>query len=172
MERVTVYLGLGSNQGCRRTNLTQAVTLLSRDPGVEVLRCSSVYETAPWGYLDQPSFLNCVVEAETGLGPVPLLKLAQEVEQTVGRKPSFRWGPRAIDIDILLYGDSCVDETEPDLKIPHVSMAERAFVLVPLAEIAGQVVHPVLHATIDRLAGVVDGQEGVKIWGPPVFQSC
>ena len=172
MERVTVYLGLGSNQGCRRTNLTQAVTLLSRDPGLEVLRCSSVYETAPWGFLAQPSFLNCVVEAETVLGPVPLLKLAQEVEQTVGRKPSFRYGPRAIDVDILLYGDSCVDETEPDLKIPHVSMAERAFVLVPLAEIAGQVVHPVLHATIDRLAGVVDGQEGVKIWGPPVFQSC
>ena len=170
MERVTVYLGLGSNQGFRRTNLTQAVTLLSRDPGVEVLRCSSVYETAPWGYLDQPSFLNCVVEAKTGLGPVPLLKLAQEVEQTVGRKPSFRYGPRAIDVDILLYGDCCVNET--DLKIPHLRMAERAFVLVPLAEIAGQVVHPVLHATIDRLAGVLDGQEGVKIWGPPVFQSC
>ena len=168
MEWVTTYLGLGSNQGRRLDNLSDALALLSQSDDLRVLQCSSVYETAPWGYLDQPQFLNCVVAAETWLKPVPLLQLAQQVEKTVGRQPGFRWGPRAIDVDILLYGDRVVLETEPDLRIPHIRMAERAFVLVPLAEIAGTVRHPTLDVTIQQLNAVVEGKEGVNSWCPPL----
>ncbi|HLF04663.1 MAG TPA: 2-amino-4-hydroxy-6-hydroxymethyldihydropteridine diphosphokinase [Dehalococcoidia bacterium] len=173
-----VYLGLGSNLGDRADNLAQAIRRLgqpSPQAGAELalpllrpLRASSVYETAPWGYADQPAFLNCVLEAETGLAPLALLALGQRVERELGRQPTFRYGPRLVDVDILLYGDLVLDL--PQLQVPHPRMAQRAFVLVPLAELAPELVHPTLRLTIAELARRVDGKEGVKLWSaaPPL----
>lgn len=168
-----VYLGLGSNLGSRENNLAQAIRRLGEPSPqggkLRPLRASSIYETAPWGYADQPAFLNCVVGAETDLTPLALLALGQQVERELGRQPSFRYGPRLVDVDILLYGDLVLDL--PDLQIPHPRMTQRAFVLVPLAELAPQLVYPTLHPalrlTIAELARRVDGKDGVKRWGPP-----
>ncbi len=167
MEWITAYLGLGSNQGRRPDNLSLALALLSQSDALRLLRCSSIYETAPWGYLDQPQFLNCVIAVETRLPPVPLLELAQQVEQTVGRQPTFRYGPRAIDVDILLYGNHVILETQPDLQIPHARMHERAFVLIPLAEIAPDLNHPIQNAAIKTLTAAVPGKEGVQLYLAP-----
>ena len=175
MEVVTAYLGLGSNLGDRRKNLQDASELLDRlDDGVRVLRSSSVYETEPWGLADQPKFLNCVLEITCGVSPERLLELAKQVEQTLGREWSPRYGPRLIDVDILLYGDAVVGRGVPcglpqeaPLQIPHLRMELRAFVLVPLAELADGIVHPVLGVTIGHLAAEVDGKEGVTLWGAP-----
>ena len=171
MEPVTVYLGLGSNLGQREANLARAIQLLgqpfdsAQGGRVEPLRASSIYETAPWGYTEQPPFLNCVVEAETALPPHLLLQSVQGLEKAMGRKPGFRYGPRLIDVDILLYGSLTIDQ--PDLQIPHPRIPERAFVLIPLAELAAVVVHPTLQLPIAELARRVQGQGGVTRWGPP-----
>ena len=167
MDPVTVYLGLGSNLGQRDDNLGQAVELLAASPQMWLVRSSSIYETEPWGYTDQPCFLNCVVESQTTLAPAPLLELAKDVEQTVGRQQNFRWGPRLIDVDILLYGDQIVSIADPDLQIPHTRLTERAFVLTPLVEIAPQAHHPASGRPLALLAREVEGAEGVKLWAPP-----
>ena len=164
---VTAYLGLGSNLGDRNASLREAIVRLRDSEGLTVVATSSIYETAPWGYTDQPDFLNCVVEIETRLTPVSLLERIQEIEQEVGRTPSWRYGPRLIDVDILLYGDLCLQLTNSELTIPHPRMDQRAFVLIPLVEIARDVVHPELHRTMHDLASDVDDQEGVRIWAPP-----
>ncbi len=173
MDGITVYLGLGSNLVCREENLARAVQLLASPTGLDctappgdeirITRVSSVYQTAPWGYADQPDFLNCIVEAQTSLSPGELLGWAQAVEQSIGRQPSVRYGPRSIDVDILLYGTRVVDE--PGLQIPHPRLHQRAFVLVPLAELCPHLEHPVLKASIAVLASRVDDREGVKLWG-------
>jgi 2-amino-4-hydroxy-6-hydroxymethyldihydropteridine diphosphokinase len=171
LEPITVYLGLGSNLGQREANLARAILLLgqpfdsAQDRRVELLRVSSIYETAPWGYTEQPPFLNCVVEAETTLPPPLLLQAVQELEKAMGRKPGFQYGPRLIDVDILLYGSLTIDQ--PDLQIPHPRIPQRAFVLIPLAELAAIMVHPTLRLPIAELARRVEGKEGVKPWGPP-----
>ena len=188
MGQVTLYLGLGSNLGQREENLAEAVRLLepnrrstvgSAAAGVEsdesnldeiqISRRSSVYETSPWGYSDQPDFLNCVLEAHTNLSPDKLLERVQAVEQLVGRQPSVRYGPRHIDIDILLYGDDII--AQPDLQIPHPRLHQRAFALVPLAELQPGLVHPILKTTIGELASQVDGREGVSLWGPLLIKT-
>ena len=128
----TVYLGLGSNVGVRARNLSAARRRL-RQKGVRIVRQSRVIETEPWGVLDQPRFLNQVVEAEWLGSPKQLLAVAKEVERLGGRKPTRRWGPRAIDVDILLFGDRHV--RMPDLVIPHPRMAERPFVQESLDEL-------------------------------------
>jgi 2-amino-4-hydroxy-6-hydroxymethyldihydropteridine diphosphokinase len=144
---VRVFLGLGSNQGDRRENLARALQLLGKE--ITIVRTSSIYETEPVGYLDQDWFLNAVCQAQTDRGPRDLLELANRVEQALGRVRDIHWGPRTLDVDILLYGDRIVDE--PDLQIPHPRLAERGFVLTPLSELAGELIHPTLGLTIAEL---------------------
>jgi len=134
-----VFLSLGSNLGARQANLQAALRLL-QEGGVRVVRCSSWYETDPVGYVDQPPFLNLVVEARTELSPHALLRLAQRVESALGRVRQVPWGPRTADVDLLLYGNRVV--ATPELVLPHPRMRERAFVLVPLHEVAPDLVLP------------------------------
>ena len=163
-DMVTAYLGLGSNMGDRFGHLEKAAARLDSEPGVTVTTCSSIYETEPWGYTDQPKFLNCALEIETSETPEALLFLAKDIEQDMGRETGIRFGPRPIDIDILLYGDRVVSLDTPDLQIPHPRMTERAFVLIPLAELAGDSRHPTANARIGDLAELVEGKEGVRAW--------
>ena len=161
----TVYLSLGSNIGSRDSNLKRAIELLHGSE-LRVVRISPVDETAAVEAPNQPWFLNVVVQAETTLDPRALLQRTQEVERALGRKPAPAKGPRKIDIDILLYGTSIIDET--DLKIPHPAMTGRRFVLEPLADVAPDLCHPadgkpfreMLAATLDqpaRKTGVTTG---------------
>ena len=168
---VTAYLGLGSNLGDREASLSDAMERLAYPPRLTILRCSSIYETAPWGYTEQPDFLNCVLEVRTRLSPACLLRRAKEVEHEAGRQPGRRYGPRLIDVDILLYGTLTLDLDDPDLQIPHPRMDKRAFVLVPLAELAEGLMHPTLHRTIGDLARTVEDQEGVRFWKAPMLSS-
>ncbi len=154
------YLCLGSNLGDRERNLTQAVTLLSQKAKLQKL--SSIYQTEPVGYIEQPLFLNLVCRIAVHLTPEELLCLAKDIETEMGRIPSFPNAPRPIDIDILFY-DNKIIKTQ-NLTIPHPRLRDRAFVLIPLAEIAPQLVHPELGKSIARLAKTVEGQNGVQSW--------
>jgi 2-amino-4-hydroxy-6-hydroxymethyldihydropteridine diphosphokinase len=155
-----VYLGLGSNLGDRENNLRAAMHHLC---GIgEITAVSPIYETEPWGLREQPPFLNAACAVRTDCAPLDLLHLVKSIEEVLGRRPTVRWGPRIIDIDILLYDDVVI--ATPELTIPHPSLPERAFVLIPLADIAPQVVHPILHRTIHRLARDVPGREGVRLF--------
>jgi 2-amino-4-hydroxy-6-hydroxymethyldihydropteridine diphosphokinase len=144
----TVYLSLGSNVGDRKANLRAAIGALP-PTGVRVKQASSTYETEPVDYLDQPWFLNCVVEAETELAPPALLEVLRAIESQLGNKKEFAKGPRKIDLDILLYGSETI--ATPDLQVPHSRMLQRRFVLTPLAEIAPNLQHPSWPATAAEL---------------------
>ncbi len=148
MKEHTVYLALGSNLGDRLANLKQAIGALT--PQLEVKAKSYVYETPPWGYEDQPKFLNQVVKAKTYLEPEPLLKHLKRLEVALGRKESFPNGPRLIDIDILFF-DEVVLNT-PMLIVPHPRLQERGFVLMPLMDIAPDLVHPVSKRSVREMA--------------------
>ncbi len=149
-----VYLGLGSNLGERSSNLAQAIAELDQNPEIEIKAGSSVYETPPWGNENQPLFLNQVVVAFTKLNPRELLYAVKEIEIKMGRQVSEKWGPRIIDIDILLYGDDVV--ADDDLIIPHQLLKERLFVLVPLYEIEPDLVFPddgtAIREVLDRVS--------------------
>jgi 2-amino-4-hydroxy-6-hydroxymethyldihydropteridine diphosphokinase len=143
-----VYIGLGSNVGDRHRNCLAAIELL-RQNGLLVARQSSMHETEPWGVTDQPEFVNMTVETETDLAPIKLLEVLKKIEKDMGRQDTMKWGPRIIDLDILLY-DDIIMKTD-SLTIPHSLMHERAFVLRPLSEIAGNFIHPVLKKSITDL---------------------
>ncbi len=144
----TIYLSLGSNIGNREGNLRAAIAQLQA-PDLRVLRVSPVYETAPVDYTDQRWFLNLAVEAETDLFPMQLLKRVGKIERVLGRVRTVAKGPRAIDIDILLYGSAAV--RTPELEIPHPRIAERRFVLAPLADLVPELRHPITRKTVREL---------------------
>ncbi len=150
-----IYLALGTNLGNRLANLRDAINALA--PDVTVLRESTVYETPPWGYTDQPAFLNMVVEAETSLHPRALLDFLKKREEELGRVKNFRYGPRHIDLDILFYDDLAYEDER--LQIPHPRLHERAFVLVPLNDLAPNLVHPILGKDVKSLLSVVERDE-------------
>ncbi len=156
----TVYIALGSNVGCKRDNMAQAVQLIADLPATQVVKSSSLYETEPWGKTDQDEFLNQVIEIETALQPEELLHELQNIEIKMGRQRKEKWGPRLIDLDILLYGNEVIDD--PQLTIPHPYLRERLFVLVPLAEIGAELQFPDDGATIEEVLSRVLVREGTR----------
>jgi len=155
------FLGLGSNLGDRAGNIARCIRLLGEN-GVEIVRTSSVYETEPVDYPDQPWFLNLVVEVRTALDPASVLRTAKAVEAEMGRVPGPSKGPRTMDVDILLAGDLILEN--PDLAVPHPRLACRNFVLVPLAEIAPEARHPVLGRTVRELAAACPDRSRVAVF--------
>ena len=152
---------MGANLGDRHGHLIAAIDRLRAH--ARVVDLSALYETEPWGVIDQPRFLNAACAIETDLPPEDLLALLKSIETELGRTPSVRYGPRPIDLDLLLYGDVALDS--PALSVPHPRMASRAFVLIPLAEIAPEVIHPIMHLSIRALAAKANAQQaGVVKW--------
>ncbi len=145
----TVYIGLGSNLGNKKENIQKALDLLNNTEGILILKISSLYETEPVGYEDQDWFINAVAQIETSISPQEILKIFKEIEAQIGREESIRWGPRKIDLDILFY-DQLIYKSS-DLEIPHPRLHERAFVLVPLAEINKELIHPIYNKSISAL---------------------
>jgi 2-amino-4-hydroxy-6-hydroxymethyldihydropteridine diphosphokinase len=160
----TVYLSLGSNLGDRAKNLRDATAALG-NAGVSVVRVSSVYETEPVDYLDQPWFLNCAVETETELSAPDLLRALRAIEAQMGSKKLIAKGPRLIDIDILLYGNEIVDM--PELQVPHPRLHLRRFVLEPLAQIAPNAQHPVSRLSISELLALTPDKSAVRVAAGP-----
>jgi 2-amino-4-hydroxy-6-hydroxymethyldihydropteridine diphosphokinase len=155
------YVGLGSNMGNKTGNILKALELLDHVDNLTVLKRSSFYETEPIGYEDQDWFVNAVAQLDTSLSPQQLLNEFMKVEQSMGRKHDVRWGPREIDLDLLLYDQLCIDSL--DLVIPHPRMHERAFVLVPFAEIASDITHPVFSKTISELLKEIHFHKNVRL---------
>lgn len=174
---VKVYLGLGSNLGDRAANLREAIQRLTEK--VTIRSVSSLYETEPWepatrpanyagcslpkGVSDQPAFLNAACMGETDLSPQDLVRFTQSIERQMGRVPTRRWGPRLIDLDILLYGDWILNT--PDLTVPHPRLTQRRFVLVPLAEIAAEVIHPGNNLSVRDLLARCEDVHTILLWG-------
>ncbi|MGJ5710678.1 2-amino-4-hydroxy-6-hydroxymethyldihydropteridine diphosphokinase [Staphylococcus equorum] len=151
------YLGLGSNVGERASQLDEAIRILDNTDGIQVTQKSPIYETEPVGYVDQPQFLNQCIEIYTSLTPQDLLKECLHAEQQLHRVRDIRWGPRTLDVDILLFGNHIIDEE--NLNVPHPRMLERAFVLIPLNDIASDCVEP--HSN-KKIGSIVTADDSVK----------
>lgn len=156
---MNVYLSLGSNLGDRESNLNAAIAALSAT-NFRATKVSSFYETEPVDYLEQPWFLNCVVEGKTESEPLGLLHTLRAIESQLGSQKAFAKGPRLLDIDILLYGDLSLDS--PELQIPHPRMLERKFVLAPLAEIAPSLQHPAWRGTVSELLKITPDRSQIR----------
>ncbi|QDQ00585.1 2-amino-4-hydroxy-6-hydroxymethyldihydropteridine diphosphokinase [Lysinibacillus fusiformis] len=164
-----VFLSIGTNIGERYDNLQQAIKLLMELEKIEVVRISSIYETAAVGFTDQADFLNIAISIKTSYSPSEMLEICQSVENELGRVREFRWGPRIIDLDILLYNHENI-ETE-SLIVPHPRMYERAFVLVPLIEITSTPVGEQLQLAHDTLKQLNCENEGVTLWKESLEQN-
>jgi len=160
-----VYIALGSNLGDRATNISRAVEAMN-SAGIRVTRQTALYLTEPVGVPGRAHFLNAVVEAETSLMPLQLLHALLKIERELGRRRITPHGPRTIDLDILFYGSSVI--RGPELQVPHPRLAERRFVLVPLAEIAPEFRHPVLRKSIAELLAETPDRSEVRLWHAPV----
>ena len=160
LEYHTAYLLLGGNLGDREGNLKRAIDLLNEKIG-EVTAVSSLYETAAWGKTDQPAFLNQAVGLQTNLSAIAVLDLALSIEQELGRVRKDKWGERLIDIDLILFGDEIINIPDK-LQVPHPHMQNRKFVMEPLAEIAPEMVHPVLGKTILSISQLIEDPLEVK----------
>ena len=165
----TAYIALGANSGDRLQYLKRAVALLGSRPGLTITRLSSVYETAPVGYTDQGDFLNACACLKTTVAPTVLLKTMLEIEQKLERVRQIRWGPRTIDLDLLVY-DNIIMRT-PFLELPHPRLATRGFVLVPLAELNLNLVIPGLEKSVQDLLGALECREAVKLYLKPGWES-
>ncbi len=159
------HLAFGGNLGDVEANLRRALEAVARLPGTRVLRVSSLYRTAPVGVVDQPAFVNGALEVSTALEPRGLLTALLAVEHALGRTREARWGPRTVDLDIALWGERVLREA--DLQIPHPRLRERAFVLVPLAEIAPDAVDPETGASVAALLAGLGATAGVELLGRP-----
>lgn len=158
LEKGSVFLALGSNLGEKRKNLKNARKEIEKVAMIH--KCSAIYETEPFGVVDQPLFYNQVIKITTTLSPETLLERCKSIEKSMGRTPTVRNGPRIIDVDILFYGNTVINTSE--LSIPHSGIEIRAFVLIPLAEIAPSFMHPVLHKTVEELCLLLPRNERRK----------
>jgi 2-amino-4-hydroxy-6-hydroxymethyldihydropteridine diphosphokinase len=160
------FIGLGSNLGEREAMIRQALEALAALPETDLVRASSLYDTEPVGDVDQPNFLNAVAQVDTDLSPRQLLWNLQLIERRLGRERTRRWGPRTIDLDLLLYGDEVIEED--DLRVPHPEMTRRAFVLVPLVELDPSLLNPVTGETLashlSRLGARPPLKRGTRLW--------
>ena len=151
---IDAYIGIGSNMGDRAAHLAQALVAMTTLDNTRLLRRSPVYETDPVGPIDQPKFLNTAAWLATTLQPVELLGYLRDIERAAGRERDERWGPRTLDLDLLLWGDRIIDSEE--LTVPHPHMHERWFVLKPLSDIAPEAIHPVLKKTVLELLNQIE----------------
>lgn len=156
------YIALGSNMGNREQLLLAAIGLLDAHPKIAISKVSGMYETDPVGYTDQPPFLNMALALRTTLSPLLLLRQLLEFEQQLGRVRQIRWGPRTIDLDLLLYDNVRMDQEE--LTLPHPRMMERAFVLVPLHDVLDQSHRLQAEVSAESKAALLDGKEGITLW--------
>jgi len=156
-----VYLSLGSNIGKRLRNLQTAIKRL-REIGFDIIKSSAIYKTDAWGVTDQPNFLNLILKGKTKLSPKELLKEIKRIEKEIGRKPTKKWGPRVIDIDILFY-DKKVFKSNV-LTIPHPQLHKRAFVLIPLKEIAPRLIHPLIKKTVSQMLNNLNDNNSVVLY--------
>lgn len=158
------YIGLGANDGDRVYYIEHAIEKLREVDGVKLLKTASLYETTPWGKEDQPFFINTVCKLDVTLSPYELLKKCNQIENLLGRnrENEVHWGKRTIDLDILFFGENIINDH--DLIIPHKYLHERAFVLIPLKEIAPNFVHPVLNKTVEQLLIELQSNEKVKLY--------
>lgn len=159
-ETFEIYLGIGSNIGDRESNIRSALSQLEKIVRIE--KSSKIYETAPWGYQDQPAFLNMVLRCITDLPPKNLLDYCKSIEKSAGRKVGVRYGPRKLDIDILAYENLVMKDDS--LEIPHAMLHMRAFVLIPLKEIAPDWTHPVLEVSVTEMIDQLETTEDVACW--------
>ncbi|MBS4193398.1 2-amino-4-hydroxy-6-hydroxymethyldihydropteridine diphosphokinase [Bacillus sp. FJAT-49705] len=156
------YIALGSNIGNRFENFKEAITSIVAAPKIKVVKTSSIYETDPVGYEEQDQFLNMVIQVKTDLTSTELLDVCLEIEKKLGRKRGIRWGPRTIDLDILLYNQENINSEK--LIVPHPRMHERAFVIIPLLEIQSGIKIPTMETPLQAVLEDIPDREGVRIW--------
>jgi len=154
------FIGIGSNVGDKISNCERAIAEITQHEGNRLIAQSSLYKTEPIGYTQQDWFINCAIEIETNLTAHELLHVLEGIELSMERKRSFKWGPRIIDLDILFFNQDTIQCEE--LMVPHPELEKRAFVLVPLCEIAGDYIHPVLKRSISQMVAQLKGEQGIE----------